>query len=229
MKTDLTVMPTLDFTRARKYRDAAKKSQQICLAFHALLGAEIENLRKIYGVRNGDNQHQGRVSHGGKPFLELLEEEVGVSKSSAYRYDQLWQAIKPRLNKLNGGDREKFEEILSLPLDRLSGTQYQLLEKAVHKLTDGKSFSDMQQEFDLFKGDNAKPRGGHHPRKGPATDPNTPQQAAIDFWAPTINFLLGRFAQKTWADLPDEGPVSRRTLKDLVMDLNKKLSDAGVK
>lgn len=223
--TALATSTPLDFSRAKKYLEAAQKSQQVGLALHALVGAEIEHLRNTHCIQQGGDRRS--KSHGETlNFQELLEKELGISKPTAYRYDQLWRAVKPRLKKI-GTERETFEEILALPLDRLTGAHQDLLVKAVTKITDGKTYRELVQG-DLFKSGNRTastpaPKGPGH---DPLSDPMPLQ--AVDAWGPILRDLVDKRNRQLLLHLPQtEGPVNLHILRGIILDLAAELKDAA--
>lgn len=134
---------------ARRYVEAASLFQKASLAAQVMAGFELTALHKAYDMRPGkrsDLYHDDRGS-----WKEAISKHLGVSEMTAWRWMEMAKAAKPRLAK---GDLQ-LGEILGKHPAALTAVEQELLTKAVHKITDGRT----QLEFMLELGVAKTPQG----------------------------------------------------------------------
>jgi len=108
----------------------------------------------IYAVLAGKEITEAKkaLPHGKfRPWLE----KTGVSKSTAHRYKELYDALKPRLLKC-----PSVGHLIELPAASLSQKQESDLAAVVHKATGGAALNDLFIEHGITK--DVKPFGGNH-------------------------------------------------------------------
>lgn len=200
-----------------------------CVAFTRMLqGAVLAELRKVV-QRPGSRTDLTSPNNSERlNWADYVKKRFGISDDTARLRIEMWDAGRPRLKKLAEEMQAGLSQIFDRPLSRLSEDEYKALEAVTHKLTDGKSTRMIQEELGLFKLDAAKPTGGKRVSSGDKVK-DTPEQIAIDLWAVLIRGMAMELERGSWADLPREGEISQRSLKDLVLDLNQKLTAAGLK
>jgi len=144
-KSNVVITATWD--GVRHWQNAAKLFEQGKLFSQVMIGFELLALKKANGVKNGNNQHDWRVSQNGKPtddWETILQKEAGLAQSTAYRYMDMAKAAAPRLKKLPA--LKNFDPFAT-SLAKLGEPQREALTSAVKKLTDGKSQADFFNEL----------------------------------------------------------------------------------
>lgn len=124
----------------------------------------------------------------------------------------MWNQAKSRLKKLNSPDAEILRQIVELPPGEIEGKNAEILEKAVHKISDGQSQMEFMREDGVLKlpqGSGAK--GGYHPRpeNAPLVDPTSPAEVARLFIMLPYHEMIQRW-DGHWAQL------ERKHLEDLL-------------
>jgi hypothetical protein len=143
---------------ARHWIHGAATAEKLKVFCQVMCGFELKALKKAHGVFNGANQHQGRVSHDGKPTSEsesveeswqrILGRETGLSPSSAYRFEDMAAAALPRLRKIPA---LKDFDPSAQSISALPAPTVEALSKAVHKLTDGQTQKEFGESLGLWK------------------------------------------------------------------------------
>ena len=168
-KSPVAIAGTWD--RCRQWLDAAKMFERGKLFSQVMVGFELMALHKANGTNPGRRTDlcDTTSSQVGKrlDWTELLQQEVALSQSTAYRYMEMAKLAAPRLKKL---PELKGLDILGIPLDTLPEPVKEALEKGVRKLTDGKSQTDFFAE--LYK------QGGKGTGREPGCD-NTKKKLTL--------------------------------------------------
>ena len=133
----------------RYYADTAAKFQRCTLACHVMAGFALTELHKTNRPKRGPKVGgQDQTSWG-----EIVEDEAGISRITAWKWMEMAKACRPRLKKLDGTDRLK--ALLELHPSQWSQDDTHLLSEAVHKITDGKTQLEFMWELGVAK----KPQG----------------------------------------------------------------------
>lgn len=154
-KANSPVAITSTWDGVRHWLNAAKMFEQGKLFSQVMIGFELLALRKAHGTNQGkrrdlrdttspqaaekltsDQQNQGNAK---LDWPELVKKEAGISDDTAARYMDLAKAATPRLKKLPA--LKNFDP-LAMPLAQLPAPQKSAMEKAVRKLTDGRTQTD---------------------------------------------------------------------------------------
>jgi hypothetical protein len=154
------------FSTARQYQHMVKMSFAQGAAFMILCGAELARLKRELGeTRGGDHSKSFNV----ETFADMAERHAGVSKSTAWRYEQMFQCAKKRIPLLNA------EELLTTPLGMLPELKQQKLLEAVNKVTDGHTAQQLMWDWGIAR----KRSGNSNPTPGPARKLSADEQTAL--------------------------------------------------
>ena len=140
-KSAVTVTATWD--GVRHWQHAAKMFEQGKLFSQVMIGFELLALHKANGISQGKRSDLSHVGTS-EDWDSILEEEAGLSRSTAYRYMDMAKAAAPRLKKLPA--LKNFDPFAT-SLAKLGEPQRAALTSAVKKLTDGKSQADFFNEL----------------------------------------------------------------------------------
>lgn len=177
--TSELVPPSWD--RARDILSGIKLALRLSIAGQVMLGMELQDLKKALGFVNGRNQH-AQAGQPQKTWAEHVKEELGISRPTADRMIDMWEAAKPRLKKLGGAPL--MLGILETPPAALDAIQRQSLEAAVAKITDGETQKSLLEELKLVKLHDTSGIGGdtsaHRQNK---TDEESVGQLAFAFFS----------------------------------------------
>ncbi len=132
---------------ARSWLGYAKQFEQCKLFAQTMLGFELLEQQRKNGVKHGNNQ-KASTSQLGKPWEELLEEELKIPKSSAYRFMEMAKKAAPKLRRMIG---IKGLDLLNTPISKLPMVQQHMLTDAVKKLTDGKTQLELGIELGMYR------------------------------------------------------------------------------
>lgn len=146
---------------AREWHGAAGQFEQCKLYCQVMLGFELIALQKDHAQPGKRTDLTGTSSHDGKrSFVELLEAELKISSSSAYRFMDMAKASATRLKKLP--ELRDFNP-LGVPLLEWKPAHRDALQQGVRKLTDGQTQKEFAEQLGLWKvpqgqnGGNANP------------------------------------------------------------------------
>jgi hypothetical protein len=217
------------WAKARRFIEAATLFQRASLAGQIMAGLELSELHRIY-------ESQGKRSdltsfHGETKFTweQALEKEVGISRTTAWRWMEMGRAARPRLAK---SDLE-LGAILEKNPGALTAAEQELLKKAVHKISDGKTQLEFMLEAGVTKAaQGSAAKGGKlTPTTGStSTAPLTVQQTAdaalitARAWYQAEIFLLKEnfVKQRSYRHLPDtataDGELTLGQFKQLLVD-----------
>lgn len=133
---------------ARRWRDAAVRMEQGKLFCQVMLGFELLALRNTLNVEHGKKTDCSQIGNSADNWVELLEKELRLSRTSAYRMMEMADAAKPRLKKLP--ELAGFDPCAQAIADLPEPAQAALL-TAVRKLTDGATQVEFMREVGLAK------------------------------------------------------------------------------
>lgn len=199
--TPTTLGPLVHSTEAswdnvRQFVDAAKKFARCQLACQVMAGFQLNELHKRHFVLSGrrlssrivreesHNQQIGNALAKPESWSSIVQAEAGISEDTASRWMKMAEAVRPRLKKLGSPD---LREIIELPVSQITPEQNEILEKAVHKVTDGYTQIDFLEWLGIAK----KPQGsgaiggykGRRPEPTIEEQIALARQAALDDWA----------------------------------------------
>lgn len=150
---DLVFDPQTSVATVRKYLDAAQKFARCSAAMQVMAGFEMVELKKAGGWVQGGRRGQkpkdlGFAEHD--TWEDFCAKQLGISGETARTYIAMAEAARPRLKKLQGFGGV-LEEILQRPVTQIEPEKGEILNQAVHKLTDGKSQLELFREWGLAK------------------------------------------------------------------------------
>ena len=174
----------LGWHTARNTLAATKHHGRLFIVGQVLLGLQLPFLKKALGFQNGGNR---RSESQRETLIESWEDhlnsELGITKSTAYRFETLAHAARNRVKRL-GGQNHLLGLFEKSPSD-LDEEALKTLEALVEKITDGQTQKSLLQELALVKKP-SKGNGGHHPGD---EDEEDDEQLAFDFFRPIITSL----------------------------------------
>lgn len=208
------------WAKARRFVEAAQLFQRASLAAQIMAGFELTALHKEWGVqRGGDRRSKPHDAALLPTWAEAVKEHLGISPDTAARWMEMARVAKPRLSK---GDLD-LGRILEKNPGALTPAEQELLKKAVHQISDGRT----QMEFMLECCGERKPSAPKPASPKPDSAPGKPRPvttedlAALDadvvWWAEQLPELHTHLSiRATWtklAILPEASP--RANLSDL--------------
>lgn len=140
-----------DWDLAKKFTRGAEQFERCKVACQLLAGLELIGLYKKYGIKRGGDR-RSNPNHLGLKWEDLVKKQLGISDETARNWMGMAKAAAPRLKKIGGF---KDLPLLELAPHAWPENQQQLLEKAVHKITDGKTQLEFMFELGIAK----KPHG----------------------------------------------------------------------
>lgn len=145
-KMPVAILGTWD--GARRWRDAAVAMEEGKLFCQVMMGFELIALRAAVGVEHGKKTDSSQLGKSADNWVELLEKELGISKTSAYRLMEMAEGAKPRLKALP--ELREFDPS-TVAVSALPEETHAALTKAVKKLTDGATQVEFMRELGLAK------------------------------------------------------------------------------
>jgi len=170
---DSVVVITATWDGVRHWLNAAKMFEQGKLFSQVMTGFELLALKKSHGIQHGGDRSSSQNGNLKDDWETILQKEAGLAQSTAYRYMDMAKAAAPRLKKLPA--LKNFDPF-SQPMSLLAEPQREAMEKAVKKLTDGKTQTDFFEELYKQGGGNPNPKDG-----GERKPLNTAEQADAAF------------------------------------------------
>ena len=167
------VVITATWDGVRHWLNAAKMFEQGKLFSQVMTGFELLALHKANNIRQGKRTDLGNLPHAAGSWADIVKKEAGISDDTARRYMDMSKAAAPRLKKLPA--LKNFDPF-SQPMSLLAEPQREAMEKAVKKLTDGKTQADFFDELYKQGGGNPNPKDG-----GDRKPQTTAQQAETAF------------------------------------------------
>lgn len=176
---------------ARKWRDAAVRMEQGKLFCQVMLGFELLALRATLGVEHGKKTDSSQIGKSSDNWVDLIEQELGLSRTSAYRMMEMAEAAKVRLKKLP--ELRDFDPTTQA-VAALPEKQQSALTTAVKKLTDGTTQVDFMRDLGIAK----LPQGGGATGRAKG-DTRRPEPLTLTAQAE----LLRAVAEDDWRHLED--------------------------
>lgn len=152
------------FATAKTYYTMSKLSMAQSVAFMILTGFELKRLRKEIGeTRGGDHKTK---SINVDTFASVVEKILGISKMTAWRFEQMADAAKKRLPALDA------KTLMETPLGDLPELKQRALLNAVTKVTDGQTAQQCMWDWGIAKlPQGSGLTGGYHPGTGKKLSP----------------------------------------------------------
>jgi hypothetical protein len=154
---------------AKRWTEMARHAAKVTVYCQVMVGFELLALREAHGETRGrkgrNNPKDLDYSGDPEPFYDRVRREIGVSDQTALNWMRMAEAAVPQLKKLGA---LKGVDPTTTPLGSLTLVQQTALDKALHKLTDGRTQSDFLQELGLAKmpqGSGATGGARPHPAK----------------------------------------------------------------
>ena len=168
MNTEITTELHPAWDNARNLLAGIKQALRISLAGQVLLGQELHNLKKDLGFQRGNNQH-GRIAQSGpsspQTWAEWVKQELGVSRQTADRCIEMFEAAKARVKKIGvTGDLPGGSKKLALMFDSRPSTMAdedrEKLQSVVERLVFGSTQAELLEELKLVKRHDTSGLGG---------------------------------------------------------------------
>ena len=227
------------WAKARRLVEAATLFQRASLAAQILAGLELLTLHKTWGVKRGGDRKSGSKPHdvaliggeGAKPhgvalipkWSDAVKKHLGISDQTAARWMEMAKAAKPRLSK---SDLD-LGSILEKNPGALTPAEQELLKKAVHKISDGRTQMEFLLECGVTKASQGSGAKGGNTRGGGAGGDNNDGEAGepavpADGWEPRAkglnNLLVEALGDNPWNECNE---AERRILHGNLIDAAK--------
>lgn len=138
--------PAAAWSKAKRYVELTSLHLAASCAAQVLAGIELLDIHKHYagrGRRNDLNVFQDERS-----WAEAVKAELGVSEATAWRWMEMGKVAKKRLAK----DHTDLAALLDQPPSALTEPEREALKRAVHKITDRQTQSELMLEWGITKG-----------------------------------------------------------------------------
>lgn len=140
---------------AKRWTEMARHAAKVTVYCQVMVGFELLALREAHPERRGgDRRSKDQTAKvwpfdpQAESFYDAVTEQIGISRSTATNWMRMAEAAVPQLRKLGA---LRGVDPTSTPLGSLTLVQQTALDKALHKLTDGRTQSDFLQELGLAK------------------------------------------------------------------------------
>jgi hypothetical protein len=194
--------------KARGYAEAGRRFAKASLVCQVMCGMVLSELHKVYEVRPGKAPTKPLSRERGC-WSDVVAERVGISETTAWRWMEMGRAVKSKWKKLPDGDRLK--ALMDLPVAAWTQGDCNLIDSAVHKVTDGRTQLEFLQELGLAKkpgnpnlgGDTSEFRGGEERGAGgdPEAELETVRMTARADWVTVMTTFGGMHT--LWMTLSD--------------------------
>lgn len=178
----IIVEPELEqqFSTAKTYYEMSKVSMAQSVAFMVLLGFELKRIKKLIGETRG--RPGDEISSNVETYYGTVDRLLGISKTQAWRFEQMADGAKRRLPVLNA------ELLLTTPLGDLPELKRRELLNAVSKITDGKTAQQCMWDWGIAKlpqgsGATGGDRGGRRKTLPPEEQLERDLKQAREDWA----------------------------------------------
>lgn len=232
-----------EFAQARIYIHALEGMAHGMAAVAVVLGAELQRLHKLFGVRAGRPEVNSR-SRSEIKWPELVQRELGVSDDTARNWMLLAEQARKRLPDF----APVAAKLLATPMGMMPELQRAELVEKTRKLLPEESARQLMLEWGIVK--KARAKGGDSrvpcphcqkkvkadatacPHCGKAIknayDPNAPIENARDLLLHPLRTIAMRWAEKEaklplWTHLP---PEELREIDGILLDLRNDLKAA---
>lgn len=193
-----------------------------------IFGAMVAKIQKVVSTC-GHNSTRGPQTKGEGLKAWLATYAPTVPRARAYEYKNIADGIAKAFGL---GVKTDLAELLQAEPKALPDSQRKK-QSAILDAIRGQSRRQLLLNFGGVEipADEQKPRGGKRTPAGGDYDPTKDPEdvKAMDEWAPILRGLAYGLESGSWKHLPQTGDVSLRTLKDLVLDLNQRLTAAGLR
>lgn len=218
------------WAKARRYVEAATLFQRASLASQILAGVELTALRKTFPETRGGNQKQKPHGAAFAPltWADAVKKHLGISPDTASRWMEMGKAAKKRLSN---GDLD-LGAILEKNPGSLTPAEQELLKKAVHKISDGRTQLEFMLECGVTKAPQGSAAKGGDTRAAAAANaaepaepnPDLPEAQGWDLQAHSLNnILLSGIQQGWWRECTE---AKLKELHGNLLDLTSQVSDA---
>lgn len=185
-----------DWSDAREMLDKVKLHGRLFLLGQVLLGWKLQNLKKTLGFQaGGDRKSKCQLGTLNGTWEQHLESELGISKRTAYRFEESFEGARAKMKRLGGFSRAL--TLLNQDPTKLDEEAAKTVEGLVAKITDGETQRGLLEELKLVK-QPPKGNGGHNPRKEPKEE-ETEQQLAFAFVTHPMQVLAEMRLDKDFA------------------------------
>lgn len=219
------------WAKAKRFIEAATLFQRASLAGQIMAGLELGELHKIYESQGRRSDLTSSHNVTKLSWEEALEKEVGISRMTAWRWMEMGRAARPRLAK---SDLE-LGAILEKNPGSLTAAEQELLKKAVHKISDGKTQLEFMLEAGVTKAaQGSAAKGGKLTAGTPAATASTgaltvqqtadaAQISARKWYQEEVFFWQENFVkQRSYQHLPDtasrDGELTLGQFKQLLSE-----------
>lgn len=155
---DEAFTPDPAWNNARNILAGIQQALRISIAGQVLLGHELKNLKKDLGFVNGNNQHAGRVAHDEQPstWAEWVKAELGLSRPTADRMIEMFEAAKARLKKISHtadlpGGTQKLALLFDSRPSTMTVDDRDKLHQVIERITNGDTQKSLLEELRLVK------------------------------------------------------------------------------
>lgn len=144
--------------QARNILAGIQQALRISIAGQVLLGLELKNLKKDLGFTHGNNQHTARTAQVGQSstWADWVKAELGLSKTTADRMIDMFDAAKARIKKLGHtgdlpGGTKKLALLCDSRLSTMTDEDRESLHKVIERITDGETQKSLLEDLRLIK------------------------------------------------------------------------------
>ena len=181
--------------RPRQILEGIKLAVRLSLAGQVLLGMELASLKKDMGFAGkGRNVGpDGKFFHPVKTWPQLIEENLKISYKTANNFIDCFEAAKARIKKLGAlktlpSGSKKLELLFGSRPASMTDADRATLAKAVDKLVDGDSQTDLLKELKIIKF-HVPLTGGDTSQHKKVTEEQLMHQLAFNFFSPIAQGL----------------------------------------
>ncbi|WP_221029927.1 hypothetical protein [Actomonas aquatica] len=212
----ITTAKSEPWQRVRHYVDLAGLHLAASTGSQVMAGMELLQLHQSYKGRGRRNDLN--VFHDERSWGAAVKEEIGVSEATAWRWMEMGKQARKRLAK----DSTDLAALIDTPPSALTTDERDALKRAVHKITDGATQTELMLEWGITKapqGSAAKGGALGKGHKAPDSQPS-PAEAAAEV-ARTKTERLQNLLDEALKDRPfNAAPqAQRKALHGLLVDL----------
>ncbi len=218
--------PAQAWAKARHFVELSSLHYACSCAAQVMAGMELLTLHKAYEGRGRRNDRN--VFHDERSWPAAVKAELGVSEATAWRWMEMGREAKRRLAK----DGTDLASLLGQPPSALTEAERDLLKRAVAKITDGHTQTELMLEWGIIK------KGGGDPKpyvRRPALTEGEGGEPAAPAAPPRVDADIAWYAEQlaelnihlrvrcTWTKLairPEECPrANLQNLHDLLAEV----------
>lgn len=166
--------PSVAWSKAKRYVELTSLHLAASCAAQVLAGIELLALKAHYPETRGRKSfHDGR-NFDARTWEQAVKAELGVAQNTAWRWMEMGKVAKKRLAK----DHTDLAALLDQPPSALTEAERDALKRAVHKITDGQTQTELMLEWGITKAPQGSAAKGGNTRALPAAPTATEQAAA---------------------------------------------------